>query len=118
MTRSWPLARHWLRSPQLPRYSKQIVKKNKLEFPVLTDIDNKVASLFGLTFTLPEELQEIYSNFGIDLTRFNGNDSWKLPLSGRFIVDGQGFVRDVEVHPDYTKRPDPKEILEILQSFT
>lgn len=104
-------------SPQLPRYSKQIVKKNRLQFPVLADIDNRVASRFGLTFTLPEKLQEIYTSFGIDLERFNGNDAWQLPLSGRFIIDGQGVVREMEVHPDYTKRPDPQEIVKILQSL-
>lgn len=104
-------------SPQLPKYSKQVVKKNNLTFPVLADIDNKVASLFGLTFTLPEKLQEIYSNFGIDLQRFNGIDSWQLPLSGRFIIDSQGVIRNMEVHPDYTQRPDPSEILDILQSL-
>jgi len=103
-------------SPQLPKYSKQIVKKNNLTFPVLADIDNTVASLFGLTFSLPEELKNIYSNFGIDLDRFNGNDFWQLPMSGRFIIDKQGILKSVEVHPDYTKRPDPSEIIEILQS--
>ena len=77
-----------------------------------------MASLFGLTFTLPQELQEIYSNFGIDLQRFNGNDSWQLPLSGRFIIDGQGIIQDMEVHPDYTKRPNPAEIVKILEALT
>ena len=104
-------------SPQLPKYSKQIAKKHNLKFPVLADIDNGVANLFNLTFTLPEKLQEIYSSFGIDLERFNGNASWQLPLSGRFITDGQGIIRNVEVHHDYTQRPDPSEIVELLKSL-
>ena len=104
-------------SPQLPKYSKQVVKKNNLKYPVLADIDNGVASLFGLTFTLPQQLQEIYSSFGIDLARFNGNESWQLPLSGRFIVDAQGVIREVEVHPDYTQRPDPEEIVKTLKKL-
>jgi len=104
-------------SPQLPKYSKQVVKKNGLSFPVLADIDNEVATTLGLTFALPEVLREIYSKFGIDLPRFNGNDAWELPMSGRFIVDAQGVIRSVEVHPDYTRRPDPSEILTILRSL-
>ena len=94
-----------------------MVKQNSLTFPVLADIDNTVASHFGLTFTLPEDLRAIYSSFGIDLPRFNGNDSWQLPLSGRFIIDGQGLISNVEVHPDYTERPDPSEIVDILHSL-
>ena len=101
----------------MPKYSKQVVNKNNLTFPVLADIDNTVASLFGLAFTLPRDLEEIYTSFGIDLTRFNGNDSWQLPLSGRFIIDQQGIIRDVEVNPDYTQRPDPSEIVKILRSL-
>ncbi len=104
-------------SPQLNKYSKQVVKKNNLTFPVLADIDNSVASLFGLTFALPGELKKIYSGFGIDLSRFNGNDSWKLPMSGRFIINKDGIISSVEVHPDYTKRPDPSEIIGILQAL-
>lgn len=104
-------------SPQLTKYSKQVVKKNGLGFPVLADSDNTLASLLGLTFSLPEDLKEIYSSFGIDLERFNGNSSWQLPLSGRFIVDKQGIIRDVQVDPDYTQRPDPTEILEILKTL-
>ncbi len=104
-------------SPQLPKYSRQVAKKHNLTYPVLADIDNEFATLLGLTFTLPEKIKEIYSGFGIDLPRFNGNDTWQLPLSGRFIVDSLGVIRDVEVHPDYTVRPDPSEIVAILQSL-
>lgn len=104
-------------SPQLPRYSKQIVKKSELTFPVLADIGNRVATSFGLTFTLPTELQEIYSAFGIDVPRFNGDDSWQLPMSGRFVIDQEGVIRSTEVHPDYTQRPEPTDILTILKSI-
>lgn len=101
-------------SPQLEKYSKQVSKKNNLTFPVLSDQENKVASLFGLMFKLPEDLAGLYAKFGIDLPRFNGNDLWTLPMPGRFIIDKNGTIVDVNVDPDYTKRPDPEGILSIL----
>lgn len=104
-------------SPQLTKYSKQFAKKNELNFPVLTDKDNGYANKLGLTFTLPEKLKAVYQSFGIDLERFNGNDSWVLPMSGRFIIDRAGIIRNAEVHPDHTIRPEPSEILEILKSL-
>lgn len=104
-------------SPQLSKYSKQVVKKHTLTFPVLTDKDNKIAGEFGLVFTLPEKLREVYSGFGIDLQRFNGNESWELPMPGRFVIDCQGIIRSTEVHPDYTIRPDPTEIVDLMKSF-
>jgi len=104
-------------SPQLEKYSKQVAKKNSLTYSVLCDKGNKAASRFGLTFNLPDDLKGIYSNFGIDLERFNGDDSWTLPLPARFILNRQGNIINKQVNPDYTVRPEPKEILDILKTL-
>ena len=103
-------------SPQLEKYSKQVAKKHKLTFSVLCDKGNKVASQFGLVFSLPGDLRGLYSNFGIDLERFNGDDSWALPMPGRFILDQQGTILSADVNPDYTIRPEPVDIIEILKN--
>jgi peroxiredoxin len=104
-------------SPQLNKYTKQVVKKHGLSYPVLTDKDNQYADKLGLTFTLPEKLKELYSGFGIDLQRFNGNDTWGLPMSGRFLIDTNGVLRSTEVHPDHTIRPEPTEIVDLMKSI-
>lgn len=104
-------------SPQLNKYTKQVVKKHNLDFPVLTDKDNKVAERFNLLFTVPKKLKEVYLSFGIDLQRFNGNDTWELPMSGRFLIDGEGIIRRTDVHPDHTIRPEPNEILEFIKAL-
>ena len=103
-------------SPQIEKYSKQIAKKNNLTFSVLGDKGNKVASQFGLVFSLPDDLRGLYVKFGIDLERFNGDDSWTLPMPGRFILDQQGTILSEDVNPDYTKRPEPVDIIEILKA--
>ncbi len=102
-------------SPQQEKYSKQVVKKHDLTFPVLFDTDNKVADQFGLKFNLPDKLKELYSGFGIDLVRFNGNEKWQLPMSGQFIISSDGIIQDVNVNPDYTKRPEPEDTLGTLK---
>lgn len=104
-------------SPQLSKYSKQVVSKNKLSFPVLSDKDNRYATQLGLDFTLPEKLQKVYTSFSIDLKRFNGNDSWVLPMSGRFIIDTKGVIKNVDVHPDHTIRPEPADIVNFMKSL-
>ena len=104
-------------SPQLEKYSKLMVKKHKLTFPLLRDEDNRLASQFGLTFKLPGDLVELYSQFGIDLVRFNGNDLQVLPMPGRFILDQKGNVVSAEASPDYTHRPEPSEIVEVLKKM-
>jgi len=104
-------------SPQLNKYTKQVVKKHSLTFPVLADKDNGYANALGLLFSVPEKLKEIYLGLGIDLQRFNGNDTWELPMSGRFIIDTQGIVRNADVHPDHTIRPEPTEIVELMTAM-
>ena len=103
-------------SPQLEKYTKQVVKKHHLTYSVLMDQDNGVAEQFGLKFKVPDDLREVYTKFGIDLERFNGSDAWTLALSGRFIVDQKGDLLDVQVDPDYTNRPEPREIITLLTS--
>ena len=105
-------------SPQLSKYTKQVVKKHDLSFPVLADEGNKVADIFGLLFTVPEKLKDVYLSFGIDLQRFNGDDTWKLPMSGRFLIDSTGVIRQTDVHPDHTIRPEPGEILTFIKSLS
>lgn len=104
-------------SPQLPRYSKQIKSKHSLEFDVLSDPGNQKADEFGLAHKLPDYLIELYKNVDIDLERFNGNDSWTLPMPARYIASREGKVLNAEVNADYTRRPEPSEIVEILKSI-
>ena len=104
-------------SPQLEKYTRQVAKKNHLTFSVLGDPGNTVASKFGLVHTLPVDLRDLYLKFGIDLERFNGDEAWQLPMPGRFILDRQGTIIHSDVHPDYTKRPEPAEILNVLASI-
>lgn len=73
-----------------------------------------MAAQFGLVFTIPTDLQHVYKGFGIDLERFNGNSNWTLAMPGRFIVDQLGMVIHAEVDPDYTCRPEPSDILKVL----
>jgi peroxiredoxin len=99
-------------------FIRQSVAKNNLTFDILSDSGNKVASRFGLTFQMPEDLRKVYiSRFNIDLPKYNGDDSWTLPMPARFIAGGDGVVRAAEVNPDYTIRPEPSEILEVLEAM-
>ena len=103
-------------SPQLEKYSKRVKKKHGLGFEVLCDKGNKVASRYGLTYSLPDDLSKLYKQFGIDLEIINGDDSWTLPMPARFIINQQGIVQSASVNPDYTIRPEPEEIIKILKT--
>jgi peroxiredoxin len=85
---------------------------------MLLDPHNQLAAQFGLVFTVPEALQQLYRSFGIDLPRYNGDDSWQLPLPARYLIDQKGVIRDVSISIDHTDRPDVEKTLAALKSLT
>lgn len=88
-----------------------------LKFKILHDPNLALADTIGIAHTLPESLQKIYTQFGIILPTANGMEEWRLPMPARYIIDSSGAIRDRHVHADYTQRPEPEEILEILHSL-
>jgi hypothetical protein len=71
---------------------------------------------FGLVFTLPDDLQDVYLNVFInELAKRNGEPSWQLPMPARFVIDRGAIIRAAEADPDYTVRPEPEETVAILK---
>lgn len=102
-------------SPQTPANGGKSRAQNKLSFPILSDRNGDVAASLGLRFRLPDDLKAIYSRFGIDLAVVNGDPSWTLPMPARYVIGRDGVVAYAEVNADYTRRPDPSELLPTLR---
>ena len=102
-------------SPQNPVNSRKSVRMGGLDFPILSDPGNEIAAAFGLRFALPDYLIELYKGLKNDLPTFNGDDSWTLPMPARFVIGQDGTIRYAEVNPDYTRRPEPLDMLPALR---
>jgi len=104
-------------SPQLQSFNREFREEKKLTFEILSDPGNEVAKRYGLKFKLPDDLKEVYLKFNIDLEKYNGDDSWTLPLPTGLIIDGNGIIRYAEINADYTVRPDPEETIAALKKI-
>lgn len=102
-------------SPQTAVNSRKSVRQNALGFPILSDTHNDVAASFGLRFELPDYLVDLYKALKNDLPSFNGDPSWTLPMPGRFVIGQDGIILYAEVDPDYTRRPEPEDMLPALR---
>lgn len=98
-------------------YTRKMIVKHDLSFPVLIDSGNQVAKKFGLLYQLPKGLQKVYSELDIDLPRFNGEESWTLPIPARYVVNPRGTIINCAISADYRDRPDPEETLNILRQI-
>ena len=103
-------------SPQTAANSRKS-QHNKLAFPIVGDKGGELAGKFGIRWRLPEDLQAIYKQLGADLTAFNGDDSWTLPMPARYVIGQDGVVAYAEINPDYTRRPEPSDVFPVLDQL-
>jgi peroxiredoxin len=104
-------------SPMLPEQARASVRRLRLSFDLLSDPGNRVADRYGLAWTVPDYLRPIYRKLGSDLPKYDGDDSWRLPMPARFVIDRDGTIRKADVDPDYTVRPEPSETLAALDAL-
>ena len=101
-------------SQQTPANNRKSVRENALAFPILSDKGGEVGAAFGLRWEEPEEMREVHRQLGGPLPTFNGEDSWTLPMPGRYVIGQDGVIAYAEVNPDYTKRPEPADLFPVL----
>jgi len=101
-------------TPETPDHSMSTAEKNDLSFEVLSDQGNAVARQFGLEFVIAEELRPIYQSFAIDITAFNGDASFTLPIPATYVVASDGKVIYKFADADYSKRAEPGDVLKAL----
>lgn len=102
-------------SPQTAVNSRKSVRQNALDFPILSDTHNDVAAAFGLRFELPGYLVDLYKSLRNDLPAFNDDPAWTLPMPARYVIGSDGVILYAEVNPDYTRRPEPEDMLPALR---
>jgi len=104
-------------SPELPDDSLTDSEKATMDFDVLTDKNLSYARSLHLTFTVPENIRGIYSDFGFNLEDKNGVGQHDLPMPVTIVVGQDGVVIDCFCDEDYTKRKEPSEVLELLKAI-
>ncbi|HKM47619.1 MAG TPA: peroxiredoxin-like family protein [Terriglobales bacterium] len=103
-------------SPQTEKQSFFMRDQHKLAFPLLVDAHNQIARQFGLVYRVPEEQQGLYRSTFVNLPFANGDDSWELPIPATFVIDRDSTILFASANEDYTDRPEPLEILSVVES--
>ncbi len=104
-------------SPQTVQQSFFMADQHRLRFPLLSDSGNQVARKFGLVYRVPDYQQSVYRRAFINLPFANGDESWELPVPATYIIGRDGTILYAAIHPDYTERPEPMEILARLRDL-
>jgi peroxiredoxin len=101
--------------PDRQQFATEFKSELRAPFPILTDIDNGYALSLNLAIWVGEEMERFISAAGWDVPKFQGNDSWILPIPATFVVGKDGHVKARFVDPDYRKRMAIEDVLAALR---
>ena len=82
-----------------------LAEKLKLGFPLLSDPGNAYARSLDLVFAVEPAVRDVYRTKGLDLSEYNGDESWELPVTAVFLCDEVRKVLYAWTESDYSRRP-------------
>lgn len=103
-------------SPQIPDSAASTEAQHNIDFLVLSDVGNLVAKDFGIVYRQAENVNQAFEG-RLDISAYNADDSWELPLPATYVVDTDGVVRYAFLDADYKKRAEPNVILDVLRDM-
>ncbi len=104
--------------PELGAPVRRLRETHDIPFTILTDIDNGYALTCGLMVSLGNAIREIYLSAGRDLSEYQGNNTCFVPIPATYVIGSEGRVHGRFVHPDFSRRMAPEDILECLRQIS
>lgn len=103
-------------SPQHPDGSLTMRDKHALAFAVLSDPGNAVARALGVLRAPSAAARRAQLELGLDLEAVNADGTTAIPMPTTVVLGADRKVRWIDVHPDYTRRSEPEEILAAVEA--
>ena len=104
-------------SPQRPDGSLTIQEKLGLRYPVLSDPGSTLGRAAGIMTRPAEEALAAQLKLGLDLETVNADGTPAIPMPTTLILDRDRIVQWVDVHPEYSTRSEPEQILAALDAL-
>lgn len=105
-------------SPQKPDGSLIAAETNALTFSVVSDPGNQIAATLGILTEPSADSVAAQKKLGLDLTEHNVDGLLTLPMPTTVVVDIDGVIRWIDVHPNYTSRSEVPDILAAVDSMS
>ena len=103
-------------SPQKPDGLLTVQQTNELTYSVLSDPGNQIASRLGILTEPTPDAVASQAKLGLDLTEVNADGTRALPMPTTIVVDAEGMIRWIDVHPNYTTRSEVPDILAAVEA--
>ena len=100
--------------PDRLAYLAKVSERNKHAFLVLCDMDNSYAMELNLVIWLGERIHGLLAAAGVSLDKIQGNSGSFVPVPGTFVLDRRGIILARFVDPDFRKRMEVTDVLEVI----
>ena len=101
--------------PESGPFAAEMKFDSNVKFPILSDMDNGYALSLNLAIWVGTEMEEYMTKLGRQLPKYQGNDSWMLPIPATFVVAKDGRIKARFVDPDYRKRMAIEDLIAALK---
>jgi peroxiredoxin len=101
--------------PESGPFAAEMKFDSNVKFPILSDMDNGYALSLNLAVWIDGEMKGNLQEIGRDLPRYQGNESWMLPIPATFVVGQDGRVKARFIDPDYRKRVAVEDLIDALK---
>jgi peroxiredoxin len=90
-------------------------EKHSLSYTVLSDPGNQIAAQLGiLSPETSDASREAAAAFGIDVAAANADGTDRVPMPTTVLVGADGTIQWIDVHPNYSTRSEPQQILDAI----
>lgn len=97
-----------------PEKASETAATYDIPFPVLSDPDLEVHEAFDVVYEAEQEEVDRLAEMGMDLGEASGRDHNSYAIPGVFIIDADGEVLWAHANKDYSVRPSPQQLLEVI----
>jgi peroxiredoxin len=101
--------------PEKAAFTAEMKFDSDVRFPILSDMDNGYAMSLNLAVWIGGEMRGMMLELGRDLPRYQGNDSWMLPIPATFVVGHDGRIKARFFNPDYRRRAAVEDLIDSLK---
>jgi peroxiredoxin len=98
-------------TPEVGKYNQQLKNDVRAIFPILSDLDCGYALELQLAIKINDEKRMAMIDAGWDISPYQDNSDWILPIPATFVVGQDGLIIGRFVDPDYRKRMDIDQLV-------
>lgn len=101
-------------SPERQRYTRALRADAGAGFAFLSDVGSGYALSLNLAVWVDDAMARLIASSGLDIPEYQGTDGWIMPIPAVFIVGTDGRIIARHVDPDYRRRMELGDVLDVL----